>query len=228
MCKRALLVAAFVFVVSAGAANAAPRLAPVRGVVVGSQRGVVLVASPTGLVRAVTGRAVTGSRVLISGGRIIVLGHATRAVIRGVVVRRSGGLTFLSAARHLIVVHSATRSVASARDATPPPGTVVQQTVSIDDQGELDDQGEQQLGQSGPIQVQAVVAAVGTGTVTLTVNGQTLIIPLPAGLTLPNSLVGTQVTLNLSFANGQTTAEDDQGENEGGDDATESNGSTSS
>jgi hypothetical protein len=196
-----------------------------RGVVVANQHGVLLVASSRGVIRAVSGRSAVGARVLVSGGRVVgTVGRTHRAVIRGVVVRRSGRVVFLSAARHLLVVHATGRRLASATDTTPPPGTVVQTSVSIDDQGQLQDQGEQQLGQSGQVQIQALVTAVGSGTVTLTVNGQQLTIPLPAGLTLPTSLVGTQVTLNVSFANGQATA-DEQGDNEDGQQGDQGNSS---
>jgi hypothetical protein len=156
----------------------------------------------------------------------MTVGRASRAVIRGVLVRRTGSLIFLSAAQHVLVIRTL-RHVASAVDAAPSqpsPGAVVQTTVGIDDQGELDQESEDQLGQSGQTQVQAVVSAVGAGSVTLTVNGQQLTIPLPAGLTLPSSLVGNQVTLNLSFANGQATASDDQADPEAGDDSTGESG----
>jgi hypothetical protein len=53
------------------------------------------------------------------------------------------------------------------------------------------------------------VSAVGAGTVTVTVNGQPLVLKLPAGLTLPASLVGSQVTFDLTFANGRVVADDD-------------------
>jgi len=112
--------------------------------------------------------------------------------------------------------------VASARDTTPAPGTVVQETVGIGDTGDLEQENEQEVGTSSDVAVQAVVTAVGTGTVTITVNGQTLTIPLPAGLTLPASIIGTQITLNLSFANGAASAttqgDDDQGDDDQGDD----------
>jgi hypothetical protein len=165
--------------------------------------------------------------VLVRGGRLVsVGGRAQRALIHGVVVRRSARLTFLSAGGHLLVVH-ARRTVASAAGGGPPPGTVVQQTVSFDDQGNLDDQGEDDLGQTGQTQIQAQISAVGPGTVTVTVNGQPLVIQLPAGLTLPSSLVGTTVTLSVSFADGQATAEDDQGDqNDQGDDNDQGDQST--
>ena len=211
--------AAFVL---ASSAAASPSAVAVRGVVVGKQQGRLLVASPRGLVRLVSGRASIGSRVLVRSGRVVGLtGRAHTARIRGVVVRRSGKLTFLSAGRHLLVVHAG-RRLASVQDTAPAPGTVVQQTVSFGDQGNLDDQGEHQLGQSSQVQIQATVQAVGTGTVTLVITDannqqQTLTIPLPAGLTLPTTLVGTQVTLSVSFANGQPTASE-QGNNQQGND----------
>jgi hypothetical protein len=188
-------------------------------VVVGSQRGVLLVASSHGLVQRVSGRAAIGARVLVGGARLLrAFGRTDRALIRGVVVRRSGSLMFLSVASRLLVVHLSPRRMAAASDTGTAPGTVVQTTVGITDQGELEDQGDQQLGQTGQVQVQATVTGVGAGTVTLNVNGQTLTIPLPAGLSLPTSLIGTQVTLNLSFANGQTTANEQGDNNDQGDD----------
>jgi hypothetical protein len=193
--------------------GAAARPVQLSGVVIGSQHGVLLVATPSGRVRALPGRAAIGMRIGFRGGRIHTFGRAQRAVFDAIVVRRSGNLSFLSAAGQLLAVRSG-RRLASSSDSAPPAGTVVQTTVGITNQGELDDQGEQQLGQTGQIQVQATIASVGAGTVTLTVTGQQLTVPLPAGLTLPVSLVGTQVTLNLSFNNGQTSvqSEDDQGD----------------
>jgi hypothetical protein len=211
-------VVAAAVVLLAGSALAARSAGSMHGVVVGHQLRMLLVASSRGRVQAVAGRARVGERVVIRNGRLVgALGRAQRAVIHAVVVRHNGRLTFLSASGHLLVVR-ATRAIASVADTAPTPGTVVQQTVSFDDQGGLDDQGEQDVGQTGQTQIQAQISAVGPGTVTVTVNGQPLVIPLPAGLTLPSSLVGTQVTLNLSFAGGQATAEDDQGDNSQGDD----------
>jgi hypothetical protein len=112
---------------------------------------------------------------------------------------------------HLLLIH-AHRAIASADAGVPTPGTVVQQTVSFDHQGNLDDQGEQSVGQAGRTQIQAQVFAVGPGSITLSVNGQPLVIPLPAGLTLPSALVGTTLTLNVFFAGGQPTADDNQGD----------------
>ncbi|MGZ4353929.1 MAG: hypothetical protein ACXVZ4_10305 [Gaiellaceae bacterium] len=215
MAKRTLLVgiAALAALAVAGSASAARQVAPIKGVVVGSQHGVLLVAQSTGAVRAVRGHAAVGMRVSVSGSRIQTFGRAHRAMFRGVIVRHSGSLTFMSAAQHLLVVRTG-RHLSSAKDSGPPAGAVVQTTVGIDDHGDLDEQNEHQVGQMNQAQVQATITSIGTGTVTLSVNGQSLTIPLPAGLTLPASLVGTQVTLNVSFANGQAVAHEDEQEDD--------------
>jgi hypothetical protein len=191
-----------------GSAAAAPRAASFRGVVVGSQHGVLLVTSANGQVHAFRGRAAVGTRVSIAGGRLTMIGHAKRALINGVVIRRRAGSTFLSAAKHVLVVHHA--GVATA------PGSAVQATVGIDE-GVLEEENEHVLGRAAEIEVQAVVSAVATGSVTLTVNGQPLVITLPAGLILPARIVGTQVGLKVEFDEGVATVapgtapdEDDQ------------------
>lgn len=222
MGKRALVtcMSALAVLGAAGSAGAAHRVAPIQGVVVGGGRGVVLVAAQSGVVRAVRGHAQIGMRVRVSGGQIAMLGRAHRATFRGVLVRHTGNLSFFSAAQHMLVVRSGRKLQDAGPTTSPAPGTVVQETVDIDDQGDLQAEQEHQLGQMGQAQVTATIASLGTGTVTLTVNGQSLTIPLPAGLTLPASLVGQQVTLSLSFAGGQAVAEDDnQGDDNGqGDD----------
>ncbi len=226
MKKSVFLAAIFVAALTAGSALAANHSAPAAGIVVGSQHGVLLVSSPSGVVRTFAGHASIGDRITIAGTRIHVTGRVHRAVLRGVVVRHRGNLTFLSAAHHVLVVRSAARTVASARDTAPAPGTVVQETVGISDNGDLEQENEQEVGTSNDATVQAVVTAVGTGTVTITVNGQALTIPLPAGLTLPSSIVGTQVTLTLSFANGTASATQQGNDDEQGDDSDDDAGTT--
>lgn len=220
MRKRALVTGTTVLALlaAAGPAAASQSVAPVKGVVVGSSHGVVLVAAPGGAVKAIRGQARIGMLISAANGRIAVLGRSHAATVRGVVVRHTGSLTFLSASRHMLVVHTARKLQDGSPSTTTQPGAVVQETVGFDDQGDLQEQAEHQVGQMGQVQIQATIAAVGTGTVTLTVNGQSLTIPLPAGLTLPANLVGTTVTLNVSFAGGNAVAqgEDDQGDDDGG------------
>jgi hypothetical protein len=181
-----------------------------RGIVVAKQRGSLLVAAPSGLVRAVAGRASLGSRIVVAGGRLAVVGHSTKARIHGIVVRRIGSLEILSSNTHLIAVHTGMRRLAGAAPAT---GSVVNTTVTISN-GSLDEDDEQAVGQAneGSIQVQALVKAVGTGTVTLDVQGRQITMNLPSGLTLPASIVGQTVSISLRLN------DDDQGDDDGGDD----------
>jgi hypothetical protein len=194
----------------AGAATAG-----VNGVVVGKQHGLLLVAGANGVVQTLHGRAAIGARV--SGS--IVVGRAARARIHGIVVKRIGTTTILSSNKHLLAIQ-AKRVVAGSAPTTPAPGSVVDATVAVQPSGELDEQDEQQVGQvNGPIAVQATITAVGAGTVTLSVNGQSFTVSLPAGLTLPSSFVGQTVTLNVDVnGNGNDEQGDDDGGDGGGDD----------
>src|SRR3954452_24349383 len=188
----------------AGAAN-------LRGVVVGKQHGLLLVATPSGVVQAVRGRASIGSR--LAGTQVV--GHATRARIHGIVVKRIGTTLFLSSNKHLLAVRTG-RVLAALSPAPTQPGTVVNATVGVKENGELDEQDEDDVGHvAGNIQVQATITAVGAGTVTLSVIGQSLTVNLPGGLTLPASLVGQTVTLNVSLKNDDN---DDQGDDDHGGD----------
>lgn len=191
-----------------------------RGVVVARDGGTALVASPSGVVRAFPTTAGVGSRVVLRGARLATVGRATRAHIRGVLVRRSGSLRFLSAAHHVLVIRGrAGRVLSSAAQApAPAPGAVVDTTVQVSPQTGLESESEHEVGKAGTVEIQATVAAVGNGMVTLTVNGQSLTLQLPAGLTLPANVVGTTVTLKLSFANGRANVDDEQGDDEDDDD----------
>ena len=211
--KGALLLIAIAALASAATANAAG----FRGVVVGKQHGLLLVATPSGVVQAVRGSAAIGSRLQGSA----VIGHATRARIHGIVVKRIGSEMIISSNRHLLAVHMG-RVLASNNPTNPnsiaaPPGSVVNTTVGVKDDGELDEQSEDTVGQvSGNIQVQATITAVGTGTVTLSVNGQSVTVNLPAGITLPASVVGQTVTINVDLSNGQGN-DQSGGDDNGGD-----------
>jgi hypothetical protein len=184
------------------------------GIVVARQHGTMLVASQAGALRAVRGSAAVGAR--IAGTHVV--GRATHARIRGVLVRQLGRTLVLSSNRHLIAIPNRVgRVVSSASDTSPSttlaPGAVVAATVQIQN-GELEEEDAAEVGvfNASTIAVQATVQAVAPGTVTLDVQGQSVTVPLPAGLTLPASLVGQTVSLNLSLGNG-----DDQGDDNGGD-----------
>ena len=188
-----------------------------KGIVVARQHGALLVASPAGALRLVHARAAVGARIALTGHGAVVVGRATHATIRGIVVRRLGTTLILSSNRHLIAIPNRVgRRVAdNAPPATtttaPAPGAVVSTDVSIAN-GQLEEDDEDEVGQvvSGSISVLATIKAVAAGSVTLDIQGQSLTVPLPGGLTLPASVVGQTVTINLSLA------DDDQGDDDGG------------
>jgi hypothetical protein len=205
--KRIALALAIAGVVAVLPAGAGASTGSFRGVVVAKERSTLLVAAPSGLVRAFSGRAAVGSRVVFSGGHLLITGRAHVARVRGIVIRRIGSTVFLSSNRHLLAVHQA-RGLAAAGATTTEPGDDVSEDVTIGAGGQLDEQDAEDLGHESSATVQAVVTAVGPGTLTLTVNGQSVTVQLPAGLTLPASIVGQTVTVDLSFS-GQ---DDEQGD----------------
>jgi hypothetical protein len=224
--KRLTLIAAVAAVI--GVWPAASSAGTFKGVVVAHQRGALLVASPAGQVRTAAGTAAVGSRVVLAGSHASVIGRAHTAHIRGIVVRRVGAVMFVSSNRHLVAIHTGARAPASASDTTPAPttpagtttpapGTIVSSQVAINN-GELDDENTENVGQVNvnDLQVQAVVSAVGPGSVTLTVGTQTLTVPLPAGLTLPASIIGQTVTLTVSLNGRNDDNNDDNGDEHGG------------
>jgi hypothetical protein len=196
---------------------AAGSAATFRGVVVAQEHGTLLVASPAGLVRAVNGRASVGARVAVGAGRAQVVGRATTARVRGIVVRSVGTTLFISSNRHLLALHAMRRLSDTTPATTPAPGTVVSAQVGIAN-GQLDEENETDVGQvtNSSISVQATVSAVAAGSVTLTVQGQTLTVPLPGGLTLPASLVGQTVTIQLSLGGSDNQGDDNGGGDNGG------------
>ena len=205
--KRLILIAGVTAVI--GVWPAASNAATLNGVVVGKQRGVLLVASPAGSVSTVRGSAAVGSRVSVSGGRMNLVGRSHTARIRGVVVRRIGATEFLSSNRHLVAVNGTT--------GTSQPGDVVSSQVTIQNGNLVEDVAED-LGHvnANVLLVQALVSAVGPGTVTVTVGTQALMLTLPVGLTLPASLVGQTVTLSVPLDDRNNADDDDDHEDHGG------------
>jgi hypothetical protein len=218
--KRLTLICAVAAVVGVWPAVSSAATTTSTGVVVAKQRGALLVASPAGAVTAVAGSASIGSRVAVSGGHATVVGRSRTAHLRGIVVRRVGKTMFIASNRHLLAVHDTTPAPASPTTTTPQPGAVVSSQVIIEN-GRLEDENDDVVGQANAneLQVQAVVSAVGMGTVTLTVGTQTLTVSLPAGLTLPASIVGQTVTLTVSLGDDDNAGDDDNGGGGGGGDS---------
>ena len=207
--KHTLLVVAAA-VAAIGLLPAGAGATAARGVVVARSHGRLLVALRSGNVIQVKGHASVGSRLV---GRQVV-GRASRARIHGTVVANKGSTMFVASNRHLLAIRAG-------QTAADTPGTVVTSTVALHQNGQLDQQTQTQDGEdcSSTVQVQATVSAVGAGTITLVVNGQDITVNLPAGLTLPQSLVGQMVTVGVSINQSSTNQGDDdcQGDDNGGD-----------
>jgi hypothetical protein len=192
------------------------------GTVIALTRGGMLVAGGKGTVSFFPGRARVGARVVVSGSSLRIVGLAHTARVRGVVAARRGTLLVLSAAHRLFPMRV---PAAASNRSRPEPGDVVGAKVSIDEHGDVVATSTEDDGQAGTAQVQATITAVGTNTITLDVNGQSIVLPLPAGTTVSPTLVGTQVTLTLTFSNGTTTAnEDEQGDDDQGDNNNQTSG----
>src|SRR5439155_17599832 len=176
-----------------------------KGVVVAKSGGSLAVATPAGIVHKLHGNARVGAVLRVSGTRFAVIGMAHPATFRAVVVRRLGSTQFLAAGGMMLAVRSHSRTVAAVGDSGPAPGTVVQDTVNVSSSGTLTQQSSQTLGQANNVSIEATVTSVGAGTITITVNGQTLTLPLPAGLTLPSTIIGSHVTLSLNLGGGTVT-----------------------
>src|SRR5205085_8611340 len=137
-----LVAAAVAFPAAAGAAT-------FKGVVVSVQptRHAMAVTQSNGVVRTVHARVLrqAGTRVSITAGRlrdgtfsaarVSALGRATKARIHGVVVRAVRGGYLLSAGGSVLRILSPTRHTASTGQTPLAPGTPVDATVSIGDDG---------------------------------------------------------------------------------------------
>jgi len=199
------------------------------GVVVGKQarRHALVVASQTGLVRTVhTHRLATkvGARVAVnarrlsdgtfSAKRVTARGRAQRARIHGVVARRARG-TFVVAAGH---------SMLTVRGSGPPPGTVVDVRVRMDDD-DLDEEQIEEVGEAQEIELEGKIGSVtpatatANGEIVLLVGKSTIDIVVPAGTTLPALKPGDNVEVKVflkgdTFTLARTHREDDD---DGGD-----------
>jgi uncharacterized membrane protein YgcG len=216
----------FVVAVAAAAAIApASALAGTfSGIVVGKAPGSLAVAATSGAVRTIRTRAHPriGARVVVRGASVRTTGFAHRVRIQAVIVRRASATTFLAGGRSLLAIRTGRRLASVVDTAQPGTGAVVDATAQVTSSGRLVADSAQVVGEMSKVEVQALVVSVGAGTITLSVNGQTLVLSLPAGIQLPSTLVHQTVTLTLDLTGGQPTASeanDEQGDdNDQGDD----------
>ena len=205
--KRLAFLAA---VAAAAAIFPTAAFAAFNGVVVGKSPGALAVAAKSGAIRTVHTRAHAriGARVQVSGTSVRMIGRARSVRIHAIVVRRIGSTTFLAGGHSLFAVRSS-RTLASTAQNQPATGAVINTTAQVTPTAQLTAGSMQVVGQTGTVTVQAPVTAVGAGFITVTVNGTSLTIQLPAGIQLPASLVGQSVTLTITLSGGQPVANED-------------------
>ncbi len=237
MRKALLALAVAGIAVMAPAASGAP--ASVKGVVISRMpaRGELVLAGANG--RATTlrtpmlpavGTVIDAAAFKLSDGtsaaaHLTVVGHARHARFSGVLVRTAGGSSFFAVGHSVVVVQTASRSLSSARSSSPlAPGDAAEIEVTITAGGALDEDSidREPLRDAAEVSLQVTIATVTpatpttAGSLTLTVNGQPLVIPLPAGTILPAAFVANAVVgLRIEFRDAAAANDND---NEGRDD----------
>jgi hypothetical protein len=141
--------------------------------------------------------------------RVHGLGHAGRHVrVRGVVSyvnHRTGAFTVSAPGVSMLVVraHGRAAHLAGAADATPPVGTVVVATGTVDGQGELEDQNVQSVGtQTNGVDLEGTILAVDptAGTITVSADdseesGGSVTVTVPSTLKISQFTQGEEVEL---------------------------------
>jgi len=144
----------FAAIIAALAVTAPANAATLKGVVVAHKGHTISVAVASGRVTRVKGDARVGARVVASAGHVRVIGRAHRARVRGVVVKRLRSAFLLSAGgKTMLLIRHGRRLADSSPVTGPTPGTVVSTVVEIDDQGDLDEQETDELGDASTVEV---------------------------------------------------------------------------
>jgi hypothetical protein len=209
--------------------------AQLRGIVVSKQKAghVLVVAAPNGTAWTVHTTATAGVGSVVAVGakqradgtflasRLQAFGRAWHARVRAVVSKHVAGMTFLSAGRSVIAVRSKRRSLMSAAGLGPAPGTIATVGLSIGQGGSLTATSMTPTGKSNEIVIQASVASITPatattpGSITLTVGGQSLAIPLPAGTALsPSVIAGSTLMLTIRLQPTGPVASPDEDEDD--------------
>jgi len=218
----------FAAIIAALAVTAPANAATLKGVVVAHKGHTISVAAASGRVTRVKGDARVGARVVASAGHVRVVGRAHRARVRGVVVKRLRSAFLLSAGgKTMLLIRHGRRLADSSPVTGPTPGTVVSTVVEIDDQGDLDEQETDELGDASTVEVEGVlaadVAAGATSIVVLVEHGIPVTVQIPASLKLPAMKKGDEIDLKATVDGTTLTATkvesgDDGEQNDEGDD----------
>jgi len=237
--KRALLIAVVVAVAAALPATAGA--GQWRGVVVAKEtnRGTIVTASRSGVVRTVRvesglGKIRVGQRVAVKAQRlgdgtfrlqkIRVVGKAVKARVRAIVVRHQTrlGRIVVSAGGSVFALRAKiARRLAHDDDDGFEAGDRIDAHLAFDDdEFEVDDADE--IGHAGLLELEGIYVGPDSGMLKLTVHGVALSVIVPAGFTLPPLAAGDELELLVSVGTGDgsftlvglenETADDDEGD----------------
>jgi hypothetical protein len=235
-----------VILLIASAALLAPSAALASGVVLKVQRAAHLVAVTNGKTKvslvhtaaklrvgqrvALTGRTLRNGTVAAS--KIRVLGRAKTVHFRGLLLKKSGTRMVLSANGAIISVRrGAARTTSSANDTGPQPGSVVDVTVTVSDDAELDEDDISTVSADAPGGAIEGKLTIGSGKITVVSEHMALVLNVPTTIDLSTFANGDEVlakftqgadgTLTLTSLSGDENAQeaDDNGDDDGnGDD----------
>jgi uncharacterized membrane protein YgcG len=222
-----------------GAALLAPSGAFASGVVIKVQRAthlVVVARTPSNVVLVHTpAKVAVGERIALqarrlhnstlAASRIKVLGRVSQVRFRGLLLSKSGPKLMVSAGGAVVELHRG----AHRNDSAPRPGSTVQVTVTIGANGELDEDDVTTVSPTAPGGQIEGRLLLGTGTVTVSSEHLSLVLKVPAGLSLTPFASGMEVlatfsqgtdgslTLTALSADGDAEqADDDGGHHHGG------------
>src|SRR5438067_9710153 len=189
------------------AALLVPSTALASGVVLKVQRASHLVAVAhtakkvslvhTGAKLAVGQRVAMTARTLRNGtlaaSSIKVVGRAHTVRFRGLLLKRTATSLIVSAGGAVISLHRGARTTASARDGGPRTGSTIDVTVTVGENGELDDDDVTTVSPTAPGGKVEGNLTLGTGTVTVTSDEMSLVLKVPAGFNLTTFTNGEEV-----------------------------------
>jgi len=213
----------FAAIIAALAVTAPANAATLKGVVVAHKGHTISVAAASGRVTRVKGDARVGARVVASAGHVRVVGRAHRARVRGVVVKRLRSAFLLSAGgKTMLLIRHGRRLADSSPVTGPAPGTEVSTVVEIEDDGDLDEQETDELGEAGTVEVEGVLAAdvaAGATSIVVTVeHGIPVTVQIPSTIKLPAMKQGTEIELKATVSGTTLTATKVETDDEGDDD----------
>jgi FtsP/CotA-like multicopper oxidase with cupredoxin domain len=199
----ALLAVAALFLV-AGQATAAPKT--VKGVVVAKRahgRTIVVATGRNGLavtVRVTPRRVRLGDRVSVVGSRVHVISHVRRTRLRAVVVKRLAHALRVASGHSVLTIHTRSRALASHGDGVQK-GDIGEFEVEFKADGMHEDDFTA-AAPAGTVQIEGTLVSVSPLVVSL--EGLSIEITVPNGVTLPPLTPGQEVELIVQTGAGNT------------------------